>query len=105
MKSESAVTKPRPWMLWTESLGQRMRMRNPSLALRFWSKVLTGSYCSQLMQKTWRDAASLVATRWQLFLEAEPESRAWAFACYVAALDAEESAAADMAALSSRIAA
>lgn len=53
----------------------------------------------------WRDAASLVATRWQVFLEAEPESRTWAFACYVAALDAEEAAAADMAALSSRIAA
>jgi hypothetical protein len=53
----------------------------------------------------WRDAASLVATRWQTFLEAEPESRAWAFASYVAALDAEEAAAADMAVLSSRIAA
>ena len=49
--------------------------------------------------------ASLVATRWQLFLEAEPESRAWAFACYVAALDAEEAAAADMAALSPPLAA
>ena len=56
-------------------------------------------------QQVWRDAANLVATRWQLFLEAEPESRAWAFACYVAALDAEEAAAADMAALASRIAA
>jgi hypothetical protein len=56
-------------------------------------------------QQAWRDAESLVATRWQVFLEAEPESRAWAFACYVAALDAEEAAAADMAALSSPIAA
>jgi hypothetical protein len=53
----------------------------------------------------WRDAASLVATRWQVFLESEPESRAWAFASYVAALDAEEAAATDMAALSSSIAA
>jgi hypothetical protein len=53
----------------------------------------------------WRDAASLVATRWQVFLESEPQSRAWAFASYVAALDAEEAAAADMAALSSSIAA
>jgi hypothetical protein len=53
----------------------------------------------------WRDAASLVATRWQTFLDAEPETRAWAFASYMAALDAEEAAAADMAALSSRIAA
>jgi hypothetical protein len=55
--------------------------------------------------ETWRDAASLVAIRWRVFLEAEPESRAWAFASYVAALDAEEAAAADMAALSSSIAA
>jgi hypothetical protein len=53
----------------------------------------------------WRDAASLVATRWEVFLESEPETRAWAFASYVAALDAEEAAAADMAALSSSIAA
>jgi hypothetical protein len=53
----------------------------------------------------WRDAASLVTTRWRVFLEAEPESRAWAFASYVAALDVEEAAAADMAAMSSSIAA
>ena len=53
----------------------------------------------------WRDAASLVAIRWRVFLEAEAESRAWAFASYVAALDAEEAAAADMAALSSSLAA
>jgi hypothetical protein len=55
--------------------------------------------------KTWRDAASLVAMRWGVFLEAEPEIRPWAFASYVAALDAEEAAAADMAALTSSIAA
>jgi hypothetical protein len=55
--------------------------------------------------ETWRDAASLVAMRWGVFLEAEPESRPWAFASYVAALDAEEAAAADMAALTSSIAA
>jgi hypothetical protein len=54
---------------------------------------------------TWREAASLVATRWQVFLEAEPESRAWAFASYVAALDAEETAAAEMADLPASIAA
>jgi hypothetical protein len=46
----------------------------------------------------WRAAADLVSTRWQTFLEAEAESRRWAFASYVAALDAEEAAAADMAA-------
>ena len=55
--------------------------------------------------EAWRDAESHVATRWRACLEAESESRAWAFACYVAALDAEAAAAADMAALSSRIAA
>jgi hypothetical protein len=55
--------------------------------------------------ETWRDAARLVATRWQVFVEAERESRTWAFASYVAALDAEEAAAAEMAAVSSAIAA
>jgi hypothetical protein len=47
----------------------------------------------------WREAADLVSTRWQLVLEAEPEGRQWAFASYVAALDAEAAAAAEMAAL------
>ena len=53
----------------------------------------------------WREAAILVATRWRVFLDAEPESRAYAFASYVAALDAEEAAAAELASLSSSIAA
>jgi hypothetical protein len=47
----------------------------------------------------WREAATLVSTRWQLFLEAESEGRQWAFASYLAALDAEEAAAAEMAAV------
>ena len=55
--------------------------------------------------ETWRDAASLVAIRWRAFFEAEPESCAWAFASYVAALDAEEAAAAEMATHSSSMAA
>jgi hypothetical protein len=55
--------------------------------------------------ETWRDAASLVATRWRLFVEAEPGSRSYAFASYQAALDAEEAAADDMAALSPSMAA
>jgi hypothetical protein len=55
--------------------------------------------------EAWREAATLVATRWRVFLDAEPESRAWAFASYVAALDAEEAAAAELAALSSSVAA
>ena len=55
--------------------------------------------------ETWRAAASRVATRWQVFLEADSESRAWAFASYVAALDAEEAAASDLGARSSSLAA
>jgi hypothetical protein len=47
----------------------------------------------------WRDAADIVGVRWQIFLEAGPESRPWAFARYVSALDAEEAAAAELAAL------
>ena len=41
----------------------------------------------------WRDAARLVAARWATFVEAEREARTFAFASYVAALDAEEAAA------------
>jgi hypothetical protein len=55
--------------------------------------------------ETWRSAAGLVGTRWQLFLEADPVSRSWAFASYLAALDAEEAAAADLSALSTSLAA
>lgn len=55
--------------------------------------------------ETWRSAADLVAARWQTFLSAESEGRTFAFACYVAALDAEEAAAADLAAFSARLAA
>jgi hypothetical protein len=53
----------------------------------------------------WRDAERLVSTRWEVFLEAEREARKWAFACYLAALDAEEAAAAQMAGLQTRKAA
>jgi hypothetical protein len=55
--------------------------------------------------EAWREAASLVARRWQLFLAADAEGRRWAFASYVAALDAEEVAAAEMAALARPMAA
>ena len=55
--------------------------------------------------EVWRAAADLVRTRWQTFLEAEPECRRWAFASYVAALDAEEAAAADVEGFSLRKAA
>jgi hypothetical protein len=52
--------------------------------------------------QTWRDAAGLVSIRWRLFVEAEHDRRAWAFASYVASLDAEEAAATELAALASR---
>jgi hypothetical protein len=53
----------------------------------------------------WREAANLVSMRWQLFRDAESEGRQWAFASYLAALDAEEAAAAEMAALARPMAA
>ena len=50
--------------------------------------------------ETWRAAAHLASTRWDRFVHADPEMRVFAFASYVAALDSEEAAAADLAALS-----
>jgi hypothetical protein len=55
--------------------------------------------------EAWRDAANLVSTRWEVFREADAEFRSWAYASYIAALDAEEAAAAEMAGLLSRRAA
>jgi len=53
----------------------------------------------------WRETARLVSDRWALFLEAGAQERAWAFASYVAALDAEEAAAAEVAGVVMRAAA
>lgn len=47
--------------------------------------------------EAWRGAAQLVWIRWRTFLEAGPETRAWAFAAYVSALDEESAAAAELA--------
>ena len=55
--------------------------------------------------EVWRDAEQLVSTRWDAFLNAEPEARRFTFASYVAALDAEEAAATELASLAARIAA
>jgi hypothetical protein len=44
----------------------------------------------------WRAAERLVWTRWRDFLRAPPEIRSGAFAAYVAALDAEGTAARDL---------
>jgi hypothetical protein len=67
-------------------------------------QVLTARSQAEALD-AWRETSNLVSTRWQLFLEAEAEGRQWAFASYVAALDAEEAAAADMAALAEPMAA
>ena len=48
---------------------------------------------------TWRAAACLVVTRWDRFLHAEPDVRVFAFASYVAALDCEQAATADLEAI------
>jgi len=50
----------------------------------------------------WRAAARLVSVRWQTFLAADSKTRRLAFASYVAALDAEEAAADEVAALAAR---
>jgi hypothetical protein len=50
-------------------------------------------------RKRWLDAERLVSTRWELFVAAEPGARPFAFASYLAALDAEETAAAEIASL------
>jgi hypothetical protein len=45
----------------------------------------------------WRIAADLVWTRWEAFADAPRDIRARAFAAYLAALDAEAAAAAEIA--------
>jgi hypothetical protein len=40
----------------------------------------------------WAEAAELMPVRWAAFVQAEPQTRRWRFAAYVAALDAEEAA-------------
>jgi len=54
--------------------------------------------------EVWRSAADLVSARWETFLSSEREARSFAFASYVAALDAEEAAAMDLAACSTSLA-
>ena len=45
----------------------------------------------------WREAARLVSIRWGVFLSAEAQTREFAFASYLAALNDEETAAAELA--------
>jgi hypothetical protein len=53
----------------------------------------------------WREAADLVWRRWTIYRAVEPEARTFAFASYVAALDAEQAAAGEIAALAGPLAA
>jgi hypothetical protein len=69
------------------------------------SSVWSGDSRRVGVLETWRDTAHVVEARWRAYLEAGPGARTWAFAAYVAALDAEEAAAAELAVLSSRVAA
>jgi hypothetical protein len=55
--------------------------------------------------EAWRDAAQLVSDRWSAYVDAEEVTRRWAFASYLAALDMEEAAAAELQTLSFRMAA
>jgi hypothetical protein len=52
------------------------------------------------MRLRWLAAARTVSTRWEAFLCAEPQVRRLVYAAYLAALDAEEAAAAEVALLS-----
>jgi hypothetical protein len=63
----------------------------------------THAQAAALME--WRETAELVSSRWRTYLDAERAGRAFAFASYLSALDAEEAAAANMAALVAKAAA
>jgi hypothetical protein len=52
-------------------------------------------------RSAWRETARTVALRWDVFLGADSETRAFAYRSYLAALDAEERAAARIAELMS----
>jgi hypothetical protein len=68
-----------------------------SMSLTNRTAGLLGARAQARALEAWRGAAQLVWTRWQTFVEAEAETRAWAFAAYVSALDEESAAAADLA--------
>lgn len=56
------------------------------------------------VRERWRDAANVVAARWEIFLHAAAEVRGLASPSYLAALDAEETVATELAVLASRAA-
>jgi hypothetical protein len=59
--------------------------------------ILDAWYSHPPSLDVWRVSASLVWTRWEAFLNAPRDIRARAFASYLAALDAEAAAAAEIA--------
>jgi hypothetical protein len=66
---------------------------------------LSGMPPQERASQAWRAAADLVWARWHVLRDATPERRPAAFAAYVAALDAEASAADALADLESGLAA
>lgn len=72
------------------------------LRLEMFRSRLPKTHAGREALEAWRAAAHLVSVRWQTFLDADAETRQFAFACYLAALDAEEAAAADVASLAVR---
>jgi hypothetical protein len=70
------------------------------LSLRRSTASQSGSLRSHPLD-VWRSAAAVVWARWEGFREAPRETRSRAFAAYLAALDAEEAAASEIAAVSS----
>jgi hypothetical protein len=56
-----------------------------------------------MAQMRWRAAARIVAVRWQDFLRFDVDSRVFAFASYLAAVETEEAAAAQMCRLLPRV--
>jgi hypothetical protein len=56
------------------------------------------------VREKWRDAANVVAARWEIFLHAEAAVPGFAFAACAAGLDAEEAAATELPVLASRTA-
>jgi hypothetical protein len=68
--------------------------------MTFLIKAWAPPHEAQLQERalaTWRDAELLVQLRWDNFLAAGRASRRGTFAAYVAALDAEAAAAAELA--------
>jgi hypothetical protein len=51
------------------------------------------------MLQAWREADEVVSVRWAACVQPEPQTRQWRFVAYVAALDAEEAAAVEIAVL------